>query len=223
MARCQSCSAPLPANSNRCVYCQVRNDVDLHHKYNFSSTEKESTRICPGCQTNLTTINVGIKEPLYIERCSSCFGLFFDPGEIDDFIKQSVSGVFNINQEHLNNINKDRYQKNKKITYKRCPECQEFMQRKNFGQRSGIVVDRCRNHGVWLESGEITHLMEWHKAGGQLLDDKVKQQKENEKRRRKTTKNSYTLTSDQFRNEQRKDLLDMDLGELIGQFIGKLF
>jgi len=223
MARCQSCSAPLPANTNVCLYCQVRNDVDLNNKYNFSSTEKDSSRICPQCQTNLTTINVGTNKDLFIERCRNCFGLFFDPGEIENFINQSVSSIFNINHELLNNINKDRYQKDKKITYKRCPECQEFMQRKNFGHKSGIVVDRCRNHGVWLESGEITHLLEWRKAGGQLLDDKIKQQKANEFKRQKPINNSYTLTNEKYYRESKTDILDIDLVETISHFIGKLF
>jgi Zn-finger nucleic acid-binding protein len=40
------------------------------------------------------------------------------------------------------------------------------MSRVNFGYRSGVVIDRCTNHGIWLDSGEITHLMEWKKAGG---------------------------------------------------------
>jgi Zn-finger nucleic acid-binding protein len=33
-----------------------------------------------------------------------------------------------------------------------------------------VVVDQCRNHGVWLEGGELHRLMEWKKAGGQVLD-----------------------------------------------------
>ena len=43
------------------------------------------------------------------------------------------------------------------------------MNRVNFGQRSAVVVDQCLIHGVWLDNSELTHLMEWKKAGGQLL------------------------------------------------------
>jgi Zn-finger nucleic acid-binding protein len=48
------------------------------------------------------------------------------------------------------------------------------MNRVNYGQRSGVIVDKCMHHGVWLDCGEITHLMEWKQAGGQLLDKQVK-------------------------------------------------
>ncbi|SMG65017.1 conserved hypothetical protein, partial [methanotrophic bacterial endosymbiont of Bathymodiolus sp.] len=44
-----------------------------------------------------------------------------------------------------------------------------FMRRINFAQKSGVIVDSCRLHGFWLDSGEVTHLQEWKKAGGQLL------------------------------------------------------
>jgi Zn-finger nucleic acid-binding protein len=48
------------------------------------------------------------------------------------------------------------------------------MSRHVFGYRSGVVIDQCKGHGVWLDSGEVTHLLEWKKAGGQLLQDKHK-------------------------------------------------
>ncbi len=41
------------------------------------------------------------------------------------------------------------------------------MNRVNFAYRSGVVVDKCRDHGLWLKSGELIHLLEWKKAGGQ--------------------------------------------------------
>jgi len=45
--------------------------------------------------------------------------------------------------------------------------------RQNFGERSGVVVDRCKAHGVWLDSGEFRRLAEWMKAGGQILADRI--------------------------------------------------
>jgi Zn-finger nucleic acid-binding protein len=46
------------------------------------------------------------------------------------------------------------------------------MNRVNFGASSGVVVDRCKEHGVWLDGGELRHLFEWMKAGGKLLQQK---------------------------------------------------
>ena len=55
----------------------------------------------------------------------------------------------------------------------KCPVCSDFMQRKNFCVRSGVIIDCCHQHGVWLDGGELRRLMEWKKAGGQLLHEKI--------------------------------------------------
>jgi Zn-finger nucleic acid-binding protein len=142
--------------------------VDLQNKQQYTVQTQQSERICPVCHVPLQTIDLKINGHLYIERCETCFGLFFDPGEIETLLENSVSGVFSINRELIENINQERYPTGQKVKYLRCPVCQVLMNRVNFGYRSGVVVDQCRAHGVWLDSGEITHLMEWKKAGGQL-------------------------------------------------------
>ncbi|MFW5443902.1 MAG: zf-TFIIB domain-containing protein [Methylococcaceae bacterium] len=219
MARCHSCSAPLPANNNRCSYCNIRNDVDLLGKQQFSISSQQSDRICPHCSTALQTVKLKLDEPIYIENCKTCFGLFFDPGEINTLLEHSVSNVFNINLEHLKNINSDRYQKNKKIKYIKCPVCQKFMRRINFGHRSGVIIDRCTSHGVWLDSGEITHLMEWKKAGGELLHAKENQKTTTRKNKPKT-KASY---DDLPIYQQQSISLETDLLETISALVYKLF
>ncbi len=185
MKRCLSCSAPLPANTNICHYCGTRNDVDLGRKdYVLHATA--SDRICPHCDQVLQTIDLHLQENFLIERCASCYGLFFDPGEIEALLESSVAGVFDINIQLLRNINKERYAKNQKVQYIKCPVCRNFMRRVNFGHRSGVVVDRCREHGVWLDNGEIAHLLEWKKAGGQMLHERqLRRERETGKNRKR--------------------------------------
>lgn len=170
MATCNRCSAPLPANTNKCRYCDTRNDVDLTGKQGFA-IQSQSERHCPHCAIPMQTINLNLGGPFLIERCEQCYGLFFDPGQVEALLESSVSNVFHINPQHLDAINNDRFQPNKPVKYVKCPVCQVLMNRNAYGYRSGVVIDRCKNHGIWLDSGEITHLMEWKKAGGQLLHE----------------------------------------------------
>jgi Zn-finger nucleic acid-binding protein len=221
MARCTSCSAPLLANTNRCLYCNTRSDVDLHAKHPYKVEKLLSKRICPNCDKSLQTIRLKTPEPLAIERCQTCFGLFFDKGEIEMIMQSSVSNVFDINHEHIDNINKDRYRKPQKIRYLKCPDCQRHMNRVNFGQRSGVVVDQCIVHGIWLDSGELTHLLEWKKAGGQLLHqehdvemEKQRQQKQNVLPGKAA---DYSNTSGSF-----SSALEVDLIETVAGLLGKL-
>ncbi len=225
MARCNSCSAPLAADTNRCVYCGTRNDVDLHGKQEYFIHHQHSGRICPVCDKELQTIALTVHGALYVERCDNCYGLFFDPGELDVFLQNSVSAVYEINLKHIGNINRDRYGKQQKIRYLKCPQCRQLMNRVNYGHRSGVVIDRCRKHGVWLDSGEITHLLEWRKAGGQLLHERYSRQKklqEKQQQRHQSPEvysNGYDFESFAGYQSGRED----DLLETVAQFIFRLF
>lgn len=218
MARCSSCSAPLPANVNRCTYCNVRNDVDLHGKHKYSVETKNSDRICPHCDKPLQTVKLNLNEPFYIERCKTCFGLFFDPGEIETLLASSVSHVFDINLNLIKNINKDRYNKNQQVKYVKCPVCRILMNRVNFGRRSGVIVDQCKKHGIWIDSGEITHLMEWKKAGGGLLHA---QQAEKTRPKKKTYEPGTAHKHPSF--EQQPKSLETDLLDTLSSVISRLF
>lgn len=181
MARCNSCAAPLPPNTQYCSYCGVRNDVDLLGKHDYRVATRQSERICPECNVQLQTVALEMQPPLHIERCTNCFGLFFDPGEVETLLEAAVSPVYTVNRELLGNINNDRYQKNKPVKYLECPVCLNMMNRVVFAHKSGVVIDQCRAHGIWLDGGEISHLLEWKKAGGQILHEK----KQAERRQRK--------------------------------------
>jgi len=206
MRRCHACSAPLNAHSNICRYCGVRNDIDLYGKIDFSVQEDISNRVCPHCTIPLQTINLYSDGSLQIERCQKCYGLFFDPGEIEAVLENSVSGVNIINRKLLTAINRERSQHWQKVRYLKCPVCRQFMRRINFGHRSGVVIDTCKAHGVWLDNGEISHLMEWKKAGGQILHEKKQAQIKRQQSRLKSN-HSYVGNSESFNHTDDDNLL----------------
>jgi Zn-finger nucleic acid-binding protein len=182
--------------------------------------------MCPNCAKNMQTIKLDLKEAIHIERCNSCFGLFFDPGEIESLLESSVSNVFNINLEHIDNINQDRFQSKKKVKYVKCPVCKNFMNRVNFAHRSGVIIDQCMAHGIWLDSGEITHLMEWKKAGGELLHEKEKEKKAKKKKMSKKMPSSSTYSSYNFDSlvfQQQPRISKLDLFETVASLVYHIF
>ncbi len=204
-----SCSAPLPANTQICGYCGVRNDVDIHGKHAYRLLERQSPRICPACDTPMQSMELDLQPPLNIERCGECFGLFFDPGEVESLLDSAVSPVFSINVELLGNINKERYQNNRPVKYRKCPVCRTLMNRVLFGHRSGVVIDQCKSHGVWLDGGEISHLLEWKKAGGQMLHEKRQTELQQKQRRSKDSGAEIeNLLQTQPRQAGKADLLE---------------
>lgn len=181
MANCTSCSAPLSGPSTICEYCGRRNDTNLHGIHKYTVTRPESERICPRCDIPLQTINLKKGEKFYIERCDQCMGLFFDNNELEALLELSVSHIFRIDRKRLDTINSELYHRDTSQTnYIKCPVCREFMARRNFGAKSGVIIDRCSTDGVWLDGGELKRLLEWKKAGGQLLHESMKQ-KDNKK------------------------------------------
>jgi Zn-finger nucleic acid-binding protein len=40
------------------------------------------------------------------------------------------------------------------------------MNRKNFGQTSGVIVDVCQKHGIWFDPGELPRVLAFVETGG---------------------------------------------------------
>lgn len=177
MANCSNCSAPLPPHSIVCEYCGSRNDVDLRGVHRYTTHETESRRACPRCGIPLRTIDLRIGGKFLMERCDQCLGLFFDPGELEALLDATVEKVFVIDRQRLDAITDAARPGGEPIRYLKCPVCSKLMNRVNFGAKSGVIVDRCRDHGVWLDGGELRRLLEWVKAGGRLLDGERREQR----------------------------------------------
>ncbi|MGH7295701.1 MAG: zf-TFIIB domain-containing protein [Polyangiaceae bacterium] len=52
------------------------------------------------------------------------------------------------------------------VRYVHCPSCGQMMSRMNFGRRSGVILDVCREHGTWFDAGERAAVLEFVHAGG---------------------------------------------------------
>ena len=121
MSNCSNCAAPLPKHTSFCNYCKTKNDVDLKGIGPHSVHQPDSKRFCPRCEIPLQTLKMKTKEKLYIEKCEKCFGFFFDPGELEYLVSQSVSNVFEIDHKRLGNIVGNRNEFRNLIRYENKP------------------------------------------------------------------------------------------------------
>jgi Zn-finger nucleic acid-binding protein len=169
MANCQNCGAVLTGTLLVCDYCKTRQDVDLSVVHRFTVEKPASERICPRCHIPLQTVDLQLGGKFLIERCPRCLGLFFDPGELEAFLEMAVTGVHAIDPQRLNEVQNVKRSNEYPVTYIDCPVCRRLMNRVNLGTRSGVIADQCRQHGMWLDGGELRQVMEWMKAGGGIL------------------------------------------------------
>lgn len=187
MANCRTCAGPLPSGSTVCVYCGARNEVDLQGVHEYTVRAPESPRTCPNCAVALRTIDIRADRKFLIEQCESCNGLFFDPNEVEALLAETVKHAYTIDYERIKTLAAEKPPCDE-MRYRPCPVCGELMHRSAFGVRSGVIIDRCARHGVWLDGGELRRLMEWRKAGGQLLYEKRKAEREAQDRQARVSR-----------------------------------
>ena len=222
--KCQSCGGTILQGKVKCDYCGSSVDVDLSGRHYYTTNQPTEPRACPGCGTTMQTINLKTEDdPFFIERCPSCMGLFFDPGELDMVVDQTVRAVMSVDRLRLNALVEQPL--NDVVTYRKCPICTKLMNRVNYGFQSGVIVDTCRDHGVYLDAGELQRIMLWTRAGGKILSLEEAKAKEVADARAQSMKKAATpmeLGGTPFGGGQAyADSQDTPLGKVI-DFVAKI-
>jgi Zn-finger nucleic acid-binding protein len=52
------------------------------------------------------------------------------------------------------------------VHYRPCPACQQRMNRVNYARRSGVVLDVCKEHGIWFDKDELRRVLAFISEGG---------------------------------------------------------
>ena len=165
--KCTSCGGRLEGTMTFCPFCGVRQDIDLR-QIHYRDLGENPALPCPCCETPLGVIEFDLQPPVPIERCTKCLGMFFNPGEMELLLEAQTNPLVWLDPVQLNQIAVD-FGHEGEVVYRKCPICAERMNRVNFGRRSGIILDQCGPHGIWLDGGKLRRLTEWWRAGGKLI------------------------------------------------------
>jgi len=119
---------------------------------------------CPACTGDLAPVQAGGEEAL---RCPGCGGLWLDPATLARLTAEAVEpgaalpeGVPPSRQWSPPKVRPDE------VRYRRCPTCDDVMNRVNFARVSGVILDVCRSHGAFLDSGELERIRAFLAQGG---------------------------------------------------------
>ncbi len=116
---------------------------------------------CPGCDAVLFRGELGQS---VLHQCGKCFGFWVDRATFERICRdaevQSVLPGVAAPEAAVANAPIP------KIRYVRCPECRSLMNRVNFAECSGVVVDVCRTHGTWFDAHELHRIVQFVRAGG---------------------------------------------------------
>jgi Zn-finger nucleic acid-binding protein len=156
---CPSCFGMGFVGSRHCAHCGARG-VELRDE----GVGRERELRCPRCvdRPGLEQHTLG---PLAVDRCPGCTGVFVRERELEDTLRQiDEAAVLAHEIPH-----DDHPRPRDEVRYLPCAACSDLMLRINYGRRSGVIVDRCKRHGVWFDADELRRVADFVARGG--LDD----------------------------------------------------
>ncbi len=170
---CGRCFARLASGARFCPGCgiEVRNQT-------IKPLAEASG--CPRCKAALRHRKVDDDE---IVECAGCGGLWLAPEQFATLCEHAeddggLRRAIDSSPPPAQPVSETR------VTYLPCPTCQDLMMRKNFGGASGVIIDVCRHHGVWLDTRELERVLTFVQKGG-LSREREKQAREERERRAK--------------------------------------
>ncbi len=189
VVRCSSCGGPRDSSKTDCGFCGASftlHEQDLqticpscmtrissHAKFCHSCGEiidaqetlgEKSTLSCPACkpETKLHSRPMARIGGSLLE-CGRCAGMWLSHQLFSLLIEKSdelkITTTYSSPQTA-------KTSQDSTVVYRKCPYCIEMMNRKNFGKISGVIIDICKNHGVWFDHSELDRILLWVKNGG---------------------------------------------------------
>jgi Zn-finger nucleic acid-binding protein len=147
--RCTTCFALSPRDAERCVRCGALLPAEVL---------QAAVGSCPDCRQALVSRLAGV---VGFSECARCGGLFLGQEAFDAVTKDAVT------RERARAFDATpRGAPEPGFHYRPCPVCRKLMNRSNYGGGSGVIVDVCGPHGVFLDRGELTKIVDFLEKGG---------------------------------------------------------
>ncbi|RKY80372.1 hypothetical protein DRQ07_05555 [candidate division KSB1 bacterium] len=141
---CRVCKKEFNADLSECPFCGAEREDDQ---------VSNPVPLCPHCRTELKKAEI---RDTVMHICSKCNGIWLGS---DDFAylvsKRSVYKDDKIPKKYERKPLKNNIETK---MYVPCPVCNQLMNRQNFKKISGVIIDICRKHGVWLDAGELEQI-----------------------------------------------------------------
>lgn len=159
------------AGSRFCARCGAEATREL--------IEEEQPLACPRCRDPMQALVLGATTA---RECSACGGLWLDPASLQRLSDQREEHADIVSMLARRTPTIDTPPD--VVRYVPCPSCQKLMNRKNFAQSSGVILDVCADHGVWLDRGELERVLGFVADGGLARARAREQQRLVEEQRR---------------------------------------
>jgi Zn-finger nucleic acid-binding protein len=113
---------------------------------------------CPDCGGALRRLEL---RGQLVDECARCSAHFVEHAALAQLLERRVPSCEIVPKPKPLALPVEQ-----QVRYRPCAVCRQLMNRKNFGGRSGVVVDVCSLHGLWFEHGELEAVIAFVERGG---------------------------------------------------------
>lgn len=170
---------------------------------------------CPRCKVKLQSLKI---DAVAIRECERCGGFWSDGLTFENICakKEHQASVLGFSESYVHPATAQPV-----VSYIPCPDCKQLMNRSNFAKSSGVIVDMCKQHGVWFDAGELPKIIEFIEKGG--LDRAREKEKITIQDERSRLRNEERRLAMMARRSGGNSLDDNKLDSGFGRVIGRLF
>jgi Zn-finger nucleic acid-binding protein len=204
VVRCSSCGAPREGTEPACRFCGAEftlheQDLDTlcpgcmarvsgaarfcHHCGSpllaGQAAAGESGYRCPACAGGrpLASRRLGEANVAFFD-CSICGGLWLEKEVFEALSARARSGHLPEGFGGGTPAETPAADAAHPIHYRPCVICGTLMNRRNYGRKSGVIVDVCARHGIWFDLHELDRLLLWIREGGEERADRMQREQE---------------------------------------------
>src|SRR5207253_4254963 len=176
---CPNCGAAISSDSPNCQYCESKlatvacpscfGMMFIGSKHCphcgaaavSATTSTLSVLKCPRCNVEMTPVAIGAEQ---MRECENCGGIWLEVATFENICsnreeQSAILGGASPAPSH-------QVTSESQIRYIPCPQCRQLMNRINFAHCSGVIVDVCKGHGTWFDRDELSHIVQFIRAGG---------------------------------------------------------
>lgn len=196
VVRCSSCGGARQDNSRNCSFCG--SDFTLHERDlntvcpncfarvsdrarycsecgDLLAAEaiagEDSQAICPACpdEEKLASRQLG-HENLNVLECQACTGLWIGVESFRELRDRAARRAAHLEEAALAEAKPRRSAKQAGPLYRPCVVCEKLMARRLYAPQSGVIIDLCKDHGLWFDATELHQVIQWISQGGPAED-----------------------------------------------------
>lgn len=174
---CPGCGAPVAFESRTCRHCQAelatvrcpscfalertgrKHCSHCAELLGLEGFEGPYGAKCPRCvDPDLVAVQVGGHR---VGECMRCTGLFVEHAVLEEITRRTEQTA-GLRLRPLPATPSEP----EKTAYLSCPTCRAHMHRRGFADHAGVIIDYCKEHGVWFDRDELARVLEFVDAGG---------------------------------------------------------